>query len=142
MPDEAPIAAPFGGESLELLLMAASIVVALAGIAVAMYFFLRRPGSAAGVAARVPWLYRFLVHKGYVDEIYDAAIVAPVVSLAHRTLWRGVDVIAIDGAVTGIGTLVRWSSAVAGAMQTGSMRVYATWVLTGVVLILAYYVWR
>jgi hypothetical protein len=48
----------------------------------------------------------------------------------------------IDGAVNGVGRLVRGASSTLRTVQTGSVRAYAASVLIGVVLILAYLVWR
>ncbi|HEV3217864.1 MAG TPA: NADH-quinone oxidoreductase subunit L [Vicinamibacterales bacterium] len=131
-----------GGGSLELALMIVASILALAGIALAARFYLTRPGTADRVAARFPGLYRFLLNKGYVDEIYDEAIVQPVRALAEGPLWRGLDVTVIDGAVNGIGAIVVETGGSVRKVQTGSMRAYAVSVLVGVVTILGYYVWR
>jgi NADH-quinone oxidoreductase subunit L len=40
-----------------------------------------------------------LKNKYYLDELYDRAIVHPLVALSERVLYRGVDVRVIDGAV-------------------------------------------
>jgi NADH-quinone oxidoreductase subunit L len=131
-----------GNGSLELVLMIVASILALAGIALATQFYLKRPGMAARVAARFPGLYRFLLNKGYVDEIYDEVIVQPVKALAEGPLWRGLDVTVIDGAVNGIGTIVIETGGSVRKVQTGSMRAYAVSVLVGVVTIIGYYVWR
>ena len=55
-----------------------SIVVALAGIGLATFFFLKNRRAADSMAARFAGLHRLLEHKYYVDEIYDAAIVQPI----------------------------------------------------------------
>ena len=116
-------------------------IIALAGIGVAAQLYLRRPG-AAGLAARFPGVYRFLLNKGYVDEIYDEAIVQPIKALADGALWRGLDATVIDGAVNGTGTIVTETGAAVRRLQTGSMRAYAMSVLLGAVMIVGYYLWR
>ena len=48
----------------------------------------RRPRWRAASAA----LHRLLLNKYYVDELYDAPIVQPVMRVSRDGLWRGVDV--------------------------------------------------
>ncbi len=51
------------------------------------------------------------------------------------------DVRVIDGAVNGVGEIVRDSGEVIRRAQTGSVRTYAASLLLGVVVILGYYLW-
>jgi NADH-quinone oxidoreductase subunit L len=131
-----------GGHSAELLLMAFSSGIAIAGIGIAVFFFLRRRDAADRVAASFAGLHRLLLNKYYVDEIYDAAIVQPIARTSDHALWRVVDAGLIDGSVNGAGSFVNGASAILRRLQTGSMRAYALSVFVGVVLILGYYVWR
>ncbi len=81
-----------------------SIVVAVAGIALAWLMYGSRPViSPARVAARFGPLYRLSLNKFYIDEIYAAGIIRPTLALA-RGLFR-VDQRLVDGAVNGTGTL-------------------------------------
>jgi len=57
-------------------------------------------------------------------------------------LWKGVDVGLIDRSVNGVGGLVAGGSEVLRLFQTGSVRMYATSLFLGVVLILGYFFWR
>jgi NADH:ubiquinone oxidoreductase subunit 5 (subunit L)/multisubunit Na+/H+ antiporter MnhA subunit len=43
----------------------------LIGLATAYYMYLRAPETPARIAARHPFLYRFLLNKWYFDELYD-----------------------------------------------------------------------
>jgi NADH-quinone oxidoreductase subunit L len=138
-------AAESGGEGdhgTELGLMAFSSGIALAGIGIAAYFFLRRKDAADRVAASFAGGHRVLLNKYYVDEFYDAVIVQPIKRTSERALWRVFDAGVIDGAVNGAGSFVNGASAILRRLQTGSMRAYALSVFVGVVLILGYYVWR
>jgi NADH-quinone oxidoreductase subunit L len=128
--------------SLELTLMGVSTVVALTGIGVAAFFFLRRRDRAEALADRLPGAHRVLLNKYYVDELYDAVIVQPIKRLSTGLLWRGVDAGLIDGAVNGVGNLVRGTSGAMRRLQTGSVRAYAASLFFGVVVILGYYLWR
>jgi len=125
----------------ELLLMAVSIVVAVMGIGTAVYFFLKNRAAADRVAASAGGIHRLLENKYYVDEIYDVAIVQPIRIASEDGLWKVVDVRVIDGAVNGVGEIVRDSGEVIRRAQTGSVRTYAASLLLGVVVILGYYLW-
>jgi NADH-quinone oxidoreductase subunit L len=129
-------------EDLELGLMALSTVVALGGIGLATFFFLKNRQAADAVARRFSGVHRLLANKYYVDEIYDAAIVQPIRIASDYGLWRRVDVRLIDRAVNGVGEVVDSGSGLLRRLQTGSVRVYAASVFFGVVLILGYYLWK
>jgi NADH-quinone oxidoreductase subunit L len=125
--------------STELMLMALSSGVAVAGILIAAYFWLRNRAAADAMATRMHGLYTLLSHKYYVDEVYDAAVVQPIKLLSTGGLWKGTDAGVIDGAVNGIGQSVRAASGVLRRIQTGSVRTYAASLFLGVVLILGWY---
>jgi NADH-quinone oxidoreductase subunit L len=127
---------------LEGTLMIVSSGVALAGIGLAFYFFLRNRRAADAVAARFSALYRLLLNKYYVDEIYDATIVQPVRIASEEGLWKVVDMRVIDGSVNGVGQIVASWSDLLRRLQTGSVRAYAASLFAGVVAILGYYLWR
>jgi NADH-quinone oxidoreductase subunit L len=128
--------------ALERTLMLVSTLVAFTGIGLAYFFYIRRPQAADAVAARAGGLYRLLLDKYYVDEIYDAVLVRPIGRLSERVLRRRVDAGLIDGAVNGAGTFVSSGSAVLRRLQTGSLKVYAASLFLGVVTIVGYYLWR
>jgi NADH-quinone oxidoreductase subunit L len=127
---------------MELTLMLVSSGVAIAGIGIAAYFFLRNKSAADAVAARFSGLHTLLMNKYYVDEIYDAAIVQPIRITSQEGLWKVVDVRIIDGAVNGTGLSVSGWSQLLRRLQTGSVRAYAASLFVGVVAILGYYLWR
>jgi NADH-quinone oxidoreductase subunit L len=128
--------------SLELTLMVISSVIAILGIAVATAVWLRKREFADTMARTFSPIYRLLLNKYYVDELYDAAIVQPIKVVSQQGLWRGFDVRIIDGAVNGTGALVSGGSAVLRRLQTGSVRTYAGSLFVGVVVVLGYYLWR
>jgi NADH-quinone oxidoreductase subunit L len=127
---------------LELSLMVVSSIVALVGIGLAAFIWLKRREIADWAAATFPGIYRLLLNKYYVDEIYDTTIVQPIRIVSQEGLWRGVDVHIIDGAVNGTASIVDGSSSLLRRLQSGSVRAYAGSLLVGVVLILGYYLWR
>ena len=123
----------------ELMLMALSSGIALAGIGLAAYFWLRNRAAAGALAARFRPVHQMLLGKYYVDEAYDAAFVQPLKALSAGGLWKGVDAGVIDSGVNGVGLAVSGSSGLLRRMQTGSLRTYALSLFLGVVAILGYY---
>ena len=129
-------------ETLERMLMVVSSLIALLGIGLATWLWLRRPDQAARLAATFPGLHRLLLNKYYVDELYDVTIVQPVRIVSEDGLWRGMDARLVDGAVNGTGQVVGALSAVLRLLQSGSVKAYAAGTLLGVVAILGFYLWR
>jgi NADH-quinone oxidoreductase subunit L len=125
----------------ERMLMAVSVGVAVAGFLLAMFFWGRRPEVAERLSRSFGGVYRLLLNKYYVDEIYDATIVQPLKRLSTGALWKGVDAGLIDGSVNGVGALVRGASGTLRQLQTGSVRTYAASLFFGVVMILGWYLW-
>ena len=123
---------------IEYLLMVTSAVVAFLGISVAYFFYIRSPETAEKLKKN--FLYTLLLNKYYVDEIYQALIVSPIVS-GSRWVWERFDLGIIDGAVNGSARLVEKLARWGRQLQTGYVRQYAMAILAGVVVILAYLVW-
>jgi NADH-quinone oxidoreductase subunit L len=129
-------------EVLELQLMALSSILAILGIGLATFIWLKRPEVAASMAARFPGVHRVLLNKYYVDELYDVTLVQPIKIVSEDGLWRGMDARVVDGAVNGTGQVVGGVAAVLRLFQSGSVKTYAAFLFLGVVMILAYYIWR
>jgi NADH-quinone oxidoreductase subunit L len=131
-----------GEVALELTLMGVASAIALAGIALAAFLWLRRRELVAAFARRYSRLYTLLLNKYYVDELYEATLVRPIQTGSERGLWRGLDMAVVDGAVNGTGTVVAEGSGLLRRLQTGSVRAYAGSMFIGVIVILGYYLWR
>jgi NADH-quinone oxidoreductase subunit L len=128
--------------STEILLMALSSGIALAGIGIAAYFWLRNRKSAAGIARGAAPVYTLLLNKYYVDELYNAVFVQPIKHGSTSLLWRGADAGLIDGAVNGVGSTIRGSSTSLRRLQSGSIRAYAASLFIGVILLLGWVLLR
>jgi NADH-quinone oxidoreductase subunit L len=130
----APHAAPVGELPMALL----SLTIALLGVWVATQFYVRRPETPARLVERHPVMYRILLNKYYVDELYDAVFVRPTVTLANG-LWRAIDVLVIDGAVNGVGRVTQAWGALLRVMQSGQLQHYALFMAVGAVLMVGIY---
>jgi len=117
-------------------LMLISVAAGLAGIGLAYFLYVLRPGSADAVAGAFGGFYKLVYNKYFVDEIYDAAVVQPVVEGSRGGLWRTVDVGLIDGAVNGVATVARGVGDVLKLIQSGNIRSYATWVIFGSIILI------
>jgi NADH-quinone oxidoreductase subunit L len=121
-------------------LMAVSVLAALAGLAVAWRMYVGGRAELAGIGVPRTGLHRLLLHKYYVDELYDRAIVRPLLALSH---WCAgpVDQGAIDAAVNGVaGAATRLAGALR-RYQTGFVMNYALSMLVGAVALLGWFLW-
>jgi NADH-quinone oxidoreductase subunit L len=81
-------------------------------------------------------LYALFANKFYVDEIYEAVIVAPFKGAAHY-VWKVVDVFAIDTVlVRGVARAVNLSGAALRYVQNGDVQRYAAVMAIGAVLVI------
>jgi NADH-quinone oxidoreductase subunit L len=115
----------------EWLLTGLSVTVAVAGILAARYFYLVRPSAAEAVRRAAGPLYKTLLNKWYVDELYDALFVNGLAKGGGRLLGR-FDNGVVDGGVNGTGWLTRFTSRISiwwdtwiidGAVRLGSFLV-------------------
>jgi len=104
-----PHAVPMG---LELQLMATSIIVAFIGFLIAYWLYYRRPDLPDRIAAASEPIYTLVYHKYFVDEIYNALIVRPLLAFATALAWF--DRVIVDGIVNGIAWLTRQTAALSG----------------------------
>ena len=78
-----------------------------------------------------------LARKYYVDELYNAVVVRPLVWFSDRVLWRTVDAFLIDGvAVNGAARVMRFFGWVGSQLQTGEVGVYVGLFIVGALVLL------
>lgn len=116
----------------EILLMVISVIGAVASILFARFIYLKRPEIALRTASRFKGLYNLLWNKYYVDEIYDAVIVSPIVTISRNVLWKIGDNKIIDGTVNGVAKLIDLLSATIRKVQTGVAQLYALVMVLGI----------
>jgi len=127
--------------SLELTLAVVAVVAALIGMLTAFWLYLRQPGKPEQIAKSLNGVYTTLYNKYYVDELYGAAIIKPLLALSTNVLWKIIDVEAIDGTVNGIAAGATATGDVTRRTQSGNTRSYAVWVVVGALAILIIIFW-
>jgi NADH-quinone oxidoreductase subunit L len=121
----------------EFLLVGGAVLVGAVGLLLGFRATLGGRIPTAREAPADTGVARLLNRKYYVDEIYDAAIVRPLVWLSRVVLWKGVDQGVIDGAaVNGTARLSRGLGWVGSRLQTGQVGVYVVLFLVGALWIL------
>jgi len=129
--------------STETTLLGVAIAIAVLGLVLGTVVTLKARTVPAHDAAEEQGFWKVLYHKYYVDELYDHAIVQPLIWLSSAILWKKVDQGAIDGA--GVNGSARFSAALGwlgSRLQSGQLTTYVTLFLVGVVYVLGMVSWR
>jgi NADH-quinone oxidoreductase subunit L len=122
---------------IELILAGVAVSTALIGLAVAFWLYLKRPGKADGLAKSMKPVYTTLLNKYYVDEMYAAVVVKPLLWISTNVLWKTADVAGIDAAVNGIADGATAMGDGVRHTQSGNTRSYAVWVVVGALVVIA-----
>jgi NADH-quinone oxidoreductase subunit L len=123
-------------EHVPLLLGLLPTVLGLLGIATAYVMYIARPELPAILATRFGFIYRLLLNKWYVDELYGAIFVRPYRALA-RAIWHVGDEEILDGIPRGGVLLARGSAGGLVRLQSGSLAQYAFVMLIGLVVLIS-----
>ncbi len=123
--------------AVEIGLLVVSGIVALAGIYLAYYFYVKNPGVTDRMRERLSIVHRLANNGYYFDQAYDA-IRRGLWSMAG---WFGdvMDQRGIDGAVNGIARGVGRIGEATRRWQTGLVGTYALTLFVGLVIVLGYF---
>jgi NADH-quinone oxidoreductase subunit L len=132
-----------GGHSaaLEIVMMVVSVIIALIGIGIAYLFYVKNPALPKLAAEKWRRLYKLVLNKYYVDELYEILFINSLKNLGTG-LWKGFDEFVIDGTINGIAYFVGLLSGVMRKMQTGLVQNYAFAMIIGGIVLVAYYIVR
>jgi NADH-quinone oxidoreductase subunit L len=125
--------------SLELVLMVASVLVAMLGIAMAYLLYVKNPAWPRRFAARFARLYRWVHNKYFVDEFYDFVFVRSTLKLGSLLL-KVVDVRIIEGLVNGIAAAFEGAGGRLRKVETGYVQEYAFGIIVGAIVVVGYLV--
>ncbi|MFZ3331370.1 MAG: NADH-quinone oxidoreductase subunit L [Candidatus Acidiferrales bacterium] len=109
------------------------VIIALLGLLIAWWFYIKSPDTPRKLAQSLRGPYTLILHKYYVDELYNAAIIQPLLWISTNVLWHVIDEGVIDGTVNGTARVARESGAQLREIQSGNARTYARWVVIGAV---------
>jgi NADH-quinone oxidoreductase subunit L len=115
--------------------------LALAGVVVAWFFYMRRPDIPAAIQRRFSFVYRVLDNKYYFDW-FNENVLARATRLLGSALWKGGDVgfidgVVIDGGANTIGGIARASR----RLQSGYLYWYALVMIMGVIGLMTWQLW-
>ncbi len=122
-------------------LMGLSVVIALVGITIAFTMYVKNTELPGKFVATFPALHRAVYNKWYVDELYDFIFVNPCKAFG-QFLWKGFDVVIVDGVVNGVANVVMGFSGIFRYMQSGYIYNYAFSMALGVVVMLGYFIFK
>ena len=131
-----------GSTGKELLLMSVSVLLAFAGAFLAYILYVSKPYLPQKIADSLGGFYEAVLHKYYVDEIYAAVFVKPLVDGSTSILWQGVDRKVIDNSIDDAADGARHISDDVRHMQSGNLRSYAGWIAAGAAVVIAYMLWQ
>jgi NADH-quinone oxidoreductase subunit L len=127
-----------GSAQLELLLSVVAVAVALLGWYAADRFYRQKPDRPEQLAVALPTGYKLLANKYYVDEIYGATVVKPLLGLSKYLLGWVVDVGILGGLAWLLGGIALMSGAILQRWQSGNLRSYAAWLALGAAALLLF----
>jgi NADH-quinone oxidoreductase subunit L len=117
------------------------LYLAIAGVASAAFFYLKRPDIPAGIRKRFKFIYTLLDNKYYFDRFNDWFFAGGARGVS-RFLWKSGDVKLIDGVmVNGTAKLVGMFSGVIRHLQSGYIYHYAFFMIIGVFVLLSVRNW-
>jgi NADH-quinone oxidoreductase subunit L len=122
-------------ERLEWPLLAPGIMAFALGSVLAWWMYIREKGEPAKRAAEAaPGLYRLLLDKWRMDELYDFTVISGVESLAETVAWA--DQVLVDGILARVTSLVvAITGTILRAFQNGVVHVYAATMVVGLAFV-------
>ncbi|NJC89029.1 MAG: NADH-quinone oxidoreductase subunit L [Desulfuromonas sp.] len=128
-----------GSAATEISLMVLSVVIAVVGISIATWMYLKRPDLPGKFTSKFSGLHRWVYNKWFVDEAYDVLFVNSTKKLG-TFCWKGFDVKVVDGIVNGTGKLVSVFSTALRYTQSGLVHNYALTMVLGMVVMVAIFI--
>ncbi len=116
--------------------------LALAGVVVSWFFYMKRPDIPAAIQRRFSAIQTLFENKYYFDKINEV-VFAGGARLLGKVFWRGGDVTLIDGLiVNGSAKVVGWVASVVRYFQTGYVYHYAFTMIIGLFVLMTLWINR
>ncbi len=114
------------------MLVLATSVMALSGIAFAVYKY-KRGGFSEKIES---WgVYKLLINQYYIPQLYKEGIMKPFTALS-RFAWLNIDNKIVDSSVDMIAKIIYGSGEKARKMQSGNLSSMLRWMVAGIVILL------
>jgi NADH-quinone oxidoreductase subunit L len=120
------------------LLAVLTVVLAALGWGAADLLYRLRPDKPQAIAAEYPLCYRILVNKYYVDELYQMAIVKPLLQVSKYAFDWVIDRALLGGVVWLLAGAANFAGALLQPWQSGNLRTYAAWLAAGAAALLLF----
>ena len=132
---------PETGHATEITFTAISVGAGLLGLFLAWLLYKRSPDLPDRIADSLHSLYSAVAHKYWIDELYAAIFVKPLIVISSVVFWRGIDRGVIDATLDGSAETAKEVSDNLRHMQSGNLRSYAGWIAIGATGVIGYMVW-
>jgi NADH-quinone oxidoreductase subunit L len=129
---EKSLRAALAGEEahgMNVLLMLVSSLIAVGGIGLAWWMYVRRPEAATRAVEAAPAAYELSRNRFYLDELYYAFVVRPLAGVA--VVCRLLDQYVVDGVVDLVGQLPVALGKAISPIQNGLVQFYALLMVLG-----------
>ncbi len=127
-------------ETTELIFMGATLVAILIGLGLAWLMYVADQSWRADFKHDYEGLWQGSLHKWWIDELYEAVLIRPIVWVSRNVLFAIIDVHVIDGMVNGTATAMKrianWNGR---TIQGGRVQGYALVIAGGTAVLLLVY---
>jgi NADH-quinone oxidoreductase subunit L len=127
-------------DTTELIFMGATLVAILLGLALAWLMYVGDQAWRSDFKHEYEGLWQGSLHKWWIDELYEAVLIRPIVWVSRNVLFAIVDVHVIDGIVNGAAAAMKkvalWNGR---TIQGGRVQGYALVIASGTAVLLLVY---
>jgi NADH-quinone oxidoreductase subunit L len=135
-----PMPTQGGSLRLELILSGIAVFLAFEGWMIIDKYYRRNPERPAQLVARLPGAYKLLFNKYYVDEMYGATFVKPLLLGSRYVLDWFVDKAILGSAAWLLAGIATMSGGILQRWQSGNIRSYAAWLAAAAAAVLLFVV--
>ncbi|MDR2100322.1 MAG: NADH-quinone oxidoreductase subunit L [Campylobacteraceae bacterium] len=116
-----------------VLMVAATLGIAVFGIFFAFYMYIIKDGFSKRIEERA--MYKFLFNQYYIPQLYQSYIVRPF-EAAAKFLWKNIDEKIVDAGVDMIASALKCGGNKARGMQSGNLSAMLRWMIFGLCILL------
>ena len=122
-------------------MLAPPFFLAMAGLGLAWFIYLRKPEIADLLYEKFGWAHRILSNKYGFDD-FNQLVFAKGARKIGGALWNGGDRFVIEGVVNGSAKVIGMVAGVVRHLQSGYLYHYSFAMIIGLIILLGWFVWR